>query len=170
MSEQLKRYQPSILRDEGHNYAEMLYEPDGDYVLYADAQARITELEEDARKPWRYSLDTKPLNPPATNPGDYPTIVDTYELKVGDVGHSDRILLLRSNDLDETIAKANARIDELEAKLKVKDELYLAAIKEREAAKHHIFMAGNHRHNERYTQARAAHDALRAKHGVEENS
>lgn len=74
----------------------------------AAANARIRELEADRVKPWGYRLSTvAPPDPPGTT---YPSINETYELALVDTSYSERLLLLKSKELDDRIQQLESTI------------------------------------------------------------
>ncbi len=78
----------------------------------AEAEKQLAEAKatiERESKPWTHKLITPPTIEGALRKG-YPDLSEDYELAIRDTGHSDRILVLSSPDLDE-------RINDLQAEL-----------------------------------------------------
>lgn len=87
----------------------------------AAANARIGELEADRDKPWGYRLSTvAPPDPPGTT---YPSIGETYELALADTGYADRVLLLKSKELDARIQQLESTIAALTERSDVRGKL-----------------------------------------------
>ena len=62
---------------------------------------------------WSYTLITPPLpEPPDTT---YPSVTEMYKLDVADVGHSERILLLESKELNDRIKHLQATVEKCRA-------------------------------------------------------
>ena len=71
----------------------------------AEAEKQLAEAKahiERTSKPWRFELITLPV-PRKQEPGNYPDLSESYELSLVDTGHSERVYLLGSNELDKRI-------------------------------------------------------------------
>ena len=75
--------------------------------------AEAKEQIERERKPWRFELITLPVHR-KQEPGDYPDLSESYELSLVDTGHSERVYVLGSNELDKRIKAAEAALATVE--------------------------------------------------------